>query len=201
MPRAALAGYLAFLLVAFVWRTWLQHRRTGDAGFRGFRGNVAVVERVAGVLLVLGFVASFLAPVLALAGMGGTAPGLDHPAVHALGAALMAAGFVVTVVAQLDMGASWRIGVDPGERTALVTHGLFRRVRNPIYTGMLAATLGVLFLVPGVPSLAGFALALLGLEIHVRKVEEPHLLRAHGDHYRAYARAVGRFVPGIGRLP
>ena len=40
----------------------------------------------------------------------------------------------------------------------------------------------------------------LGLELQVRSVEEPYLLRTHGDAYRAYASRVGRFVPGIGRL-
>jgi hypothetical protein len=33
----------------------------------------------------------------------------------------------------------------------------------------------------------------------VRCVEEPYLIRVHGDAYRSYARAVGRFLPGIGR--
>jgi protein-S-isoprenylcysteine O-methyltransferase Ste14 len=32
----------------------------------------------------------------------------------------------------------------------------------------------------------------------VRVVEEPHLRRTFGDEYAAYARRVGRFLPGIG---
>ena len=40
----------------------------------------------------------------------------------------------------------------------------------------------------------------VGLELHVRRVEEPYLLRTHGDAYRTYAASAGRFVPGIGRL-
>ena len=31
------------------------------------------------------------------------------------------------------MGASWRIGVDTSETTALITGGVFRYVRNPMH--------------------------------------------------------------------
>jgi protein-S-isoprenylcysteine O-methyltransferase Ste14 len=40
----------------------------------------------------------------------------------------------------------------------------------------------------------------LGMELHVRRVEEPYLHWAHGDAYRDYAARVGRFVPGVGRI-
>jgi protein-S-isoprenylcysteine O-methyltransferase Ste14 len=44
-------------------------------------------------------------------------------------------------------------------------------------------------------------LALVGaLELQVRRVEEPHLLRVHAATYRDYAARTGRFLPGIGRL-
>jgi protein-S-isoprenylcysteine O-methyltransferase Ste14 len=97
------------------------------------------------------------------------------------------------------MGASWRMGLDRRERTALVRQGLFARVRNPIYTAMLLATLGLLLLAPGLTALFAWALLWIGLELQVRAVEEPHLARVHGDAYRSYCRAVGRFFPGVGR--
>jgi protein-S-isoprenylcysteine O-methyltransferase Ste14 len=40
----------------------------------------------------------------------------------------------------------------------------------------------------------------VALEVQVRLVEEPYLLRTHGAHYAEYASRVGRFVPGFGRL-
>ena len=39
----------------------------------------------------------------------------------------------------------------------------------------------------------------MGVELQVRAVEEPYLVRTHGDDYRLYCEAVGRFIPGIGR--
>ena len=41
---------------------------------------------------------------------------------------------------------------------------------------------------------------IIGLELHVRLVEEPYLLRVHGDAYRRYAARTGRFLPRVGRL-
>ena len=60
--------------------------------------------------------------------------------------------------------------------------------------------LGLVLLVPSWVALVGFAGLVIALELQVRVVEEPYLLRAHGDRYRRYAADTGRFVPSIGRL-
>jgi protein-S-isoprenylcysteine O-methyltransferase Ste14 len=72
-------------------------------------------------------------------------------------------------------------------------------VRNPIFTGMVLAFAGVTLLVPNVVALVGLALLAVGLEVHVRLIEEPHLAGAHGHAYRSYSRQAGRFVPWLGR--
>ncbi len=109
-------------------------------------------------------------------------------------------GIGLTLYAQLAMGDSWRIGVDPGERTELVTAGPFAVVRNPIFAAMIPTALGLALLVPSAVAIAGFAALVGALELQVRVVEEPYLARVHGDAYGAYAARVGRFAPGIGRL-
>lgn len=98
------------------------------------------------------------------------------------------------------MGASWRIGVDPRERTDLVTSGLFSHVRNPIFTGMSAVALGLALLVPSWPALLAVGVLAAGLELQVRLVEEPYLIAQHGESYSRWARRAGRFLPGVGRL-
>ena len=125
---------------------------------------------------------------------------LDSAGVRATGVALFLAGLIATLYAQIAMGESWRVGVDEQERTALVTSGPFAIVRNPIFAAFLPATLGLALLVPNVVALVGLAALWVALEIQVRLVEEPYLLRQHGDAYRNYAARVGRFVPGLGRL-
>ena len=115
----------------------------------------------------------------------------------AAGGLLYLLGFGLTVHAQLSMGDAWRIGVQEGERTELRTDGPFRWCRNPIFGAMLITALAVVVWVP----LAIVAWLALwgGLQLQVRGVEEPHLLRVHGDRYRAYAARAGRFWPGVGR--
>ncbi|MDQ3757610.1 MAG: isoprenylcysteine carboxylmethyltransferase family protein, partial [Actinomycetota bacterium] len=65
-----------------------------------------------------------------------------------LGLVLAVGGIAATLYAQIAMGSSWRIGVDPRERTELVTSGPFGLVRNPIFAAMLPTGLGLTLLVP-----------------------------------------------------
>jgi protein-S-isoprenylcysteine O-methyltransferase Ste14 len=58
----------------------------------------------------------------------------------------------------------------------------------------------VLLVVPNVLSVLALVALTAAIELQVRLVEEPYLLRTHGDAYRRYAAVVGRFVPGLGRL-
>jgi protein-S-isoprenylcysteine O-methyltransferase Ste14 len=195
MPRLALGLYLSFVALAFGWRTWRQLRTTGSSGFVGLSRGSAL-ERVGGLLLVLALALGLAAPLVELASWA-------EPWFRArplLGCTLYGLGLALTLWAQLAMGASWRIGVDPAERTALVTAGPFRLARNPIYTGMLAVALGLALLVPNAWAFASVLALAAGLELHVRAVEEPYLIAQHGEAYLGWARRVGRFVPGVGRL-
>jgi protein-S-isoprenylcysteine O-methyltransferase Ste14 len=108
-------------------------------------------------------------------------------------------GITTTVYAQLDMGESWRIGVNKNETTTLVRTGVFGWVRNPIFTAMMTFGLGFALLTPNPVALVGFVLLVITIELQVRAVEEPYLLAKHGDSYREYCADVGRFVPGVGR--
>ena len=200
MPVIALLAIALYAALAFGLRSWIQRRRTGSTGWRGLSGRPGSLPWFGGVLLVVGLAALAIAPLLDLAGVVGRSGAIDGPTAHALGLLLYAAGLLGTLWSQLAMGASWRIGVDEGERTALVTHGPFRLVRNPIFTAMIATAAGIALLVPGVPALSGVACLVIGLELHVRLVEEPYLRRTHDRRYATWAARTGRFVPGLGRL-
>ena len=108
-------------------------------------------------------------------------------------------GAAITMVSQYQMGKSWRIGVDETEKTELVTHGLFTFSRNPIYFGMLIVGLGFVVLVPHAFMVICFILAYIGIDLQVRKIEEPHLVRVFGDEYVAYTDRTNRYIPWITR--
>ena len=166
-------------------------------GLRGWPGSV---EWLGGVLFAAALSLGLLAPVLALLDVLAPVAALDGAVAHAVGAALTVGGLTATLYAQVAMGTSWRIGVDPSERTDLVTDGPFALVRNPIFATMLPTSLGLVLLVPNTVALVGFVALVVALEVKTRAVEEPYLVAMHGERYADYAAEVGRFVPGIGRL-
>jgi len=198
MPVPALLLFTVFAALGFGWRSWQQHRRTGSTGFRGISGNPGSPEWLAGVGFIVAMGVAVTAPLLQLVGVVG-AP--DAPWLHLTGVAIAALGIAVTVYAQVDMGDSWRIGVDADDTTTLVRSGLFGVVRNPIFTAMLVFAAGMVLVTPNIVAVIGFALLVASIEVQVRVVEEPYLSTLHGESYREYAASVGRFVPGVGRLP
>jgi protein-S-isoprenylcysteine O-methyltransferase Ste14 len=191
---------VVFGLLGFVWRAWLQRRRTGSTGFRGISGGIGSVEWIAGLGFVLALVVAVVGPLLQLSGVIAPLPVLQADWIQIAGIALAVLGIVLTIWAQLDMGDSWRVGVDESEMTQLVHSGMFGRVRNPIYTAMLTFDLGIALLTPNFVTFAGLTLAIVALELQVRRVEEPYLLGRHDEAYRRYTASVGRFIPGVGLL-
>lgn len=115
------------------------------------------------------------------------------------GTALGLGGSWLMLGAQLQMGAAWRIGIDPGARTPLVTHGWYRLCRNPIYVFLFASWFGVCVLIPNPFTWIAFGVLAVGVRLQVSR-EEAWLESTHGPAWRAYAGRVGRFVPGIGRV-
>jgi protein-S-isoprenylcysteine O-methyltransferase Ste14 len=200
VPEAALALYVTYLLLAFGVRTAVHYRRTGSSGFRGMGDDPGAAEWAGGALFALAVLLGLAAPLLQLAGAIDPIAALDGEIGHAAGIGLWGGGTMTTLVAQFAMGDSWRIGVDERERTELVTSGPFATVRNPIFAGMIPVSLGLTLLVPNVLALVAFIALVAALEIQTRLVEEPYLLRTHGDAYAGYASRTGRFVPFLGRL-
>ena len=193
----ALALQLVFLAAAFGWRTMVHRRRTGDSGFR-WQGHDRAA-RASGALFVAAILVGTTGVTLAAFSVTALWAPLAGPTAFAAALTVFAAGCIVTLVAQSQMGASWRIGVDPSERTALVASGLFGWVRNPIFTGMVTAVVGLALLAPTLLTAASVVMLVVAVDVQVRIVEEPYLLDAMPD-WPTYAQRVGRFVPRLGRI-
>lgn len=198
MPVIALVLFTVFAGLGFGWRSWQQKRRTGSTGFRGISGKPLSAEWFAGVGFIVAMGAAVFAPILQLVGV--IRPVVEAPWLNVIGIALAVLGIAATLYAQVDMGESWRIGVDATETTTLVRRGVFGLVRNPIFTAMLVFGLGIALITPNLVALAGFVMLFATVEAQVRIVEEPYLLATHGEEYRDYLATVGRFVPGVGRV-
>jgi protein-S-isoprenylcysteine O-methyltransferase Ste14 len=197
VTEVALILYAVALIVLFGVRSWVQRRRTGHTGFHGISGTPADAGWWGGVLFVAAIVLGLAGLLLAVTDVVAVQPPV---AVQVVGLGMALAGFAATLAAQTGMGTSWRIGVDPGERTDLVTSGVFAHVRNPIFTAMALAQLGVVLMVPTWVSALALVALVAGVQLQVRAVEEPYLRAVHGAAYDAYAARTGRFVPGVGQL-
>jgi protein-S-isoprenylcysteine O-methyltransferase Ste14 len=198
-----LIAVLAFYGLGFGWRTWVQLRRYGSSGivlFRSGRPGQHLREALFVVLAVALLAEAALAAVAPrrLPGLVPLAPA-TAAVLRATGTVMVLGATALMLAAQLDLGASWRVGIDQGARPGLVTGGLYRYSRNPIYVAMLTALLGFALLLPSWISLGLLIGAGLGIRRHVRD-EEAYLARTYGEEYRRYAARVGRFVPRVGRL-
>jgi protein-S-isoprenylcysteine O-methyltransferase Ste14 len=195
-PALALFSLSVYFVVAFVGRVVLHLRSTGKTGLLGVSGRRGSAEWWGGVLFVVG---SMLAPLGCAAQWIDPAGSLAPPPwVIAAGVGAIVIGTAGTVAAQSAMGASWRVGVAEAERTQLVTTGIFRVVRNPIFTFLIFVVSGVALIAPSPLTTLAVLTFVLSIELQVRLVEEPYLSRTHGHAYANYARHVGRFLPRIG---
>ena len=193
---------LLLVAIVFVWRPWLQRRRHGTWGIIVFKGSTAQNVRdallVALPVLLVGqaIVAALWPEALPLSEADSrAAPGVRV----ALGALLLFGGLLLQAAAMLNLGASWRIGIEESARPGLVTGGLYRFSRNPIFLALIAALAGYTLLLPTLLSALILIAAVFAIRQQIAE-EESYLLRTYGEAYRAYARRVGRLLPGIGKL-
>jgi protein-S-isoprenylcysteine O-methyltransferase Ste14 len=105
----------------------------------------------------------------------------------------MMLSLVWTVIAQNDMRNSWRIGIDTDTKTELITTGLFKISRNPIFFGMILTLIGLFLATPNAFTALFFILGYVLIQIQIR-LEEEFLSTQHGEPYQKYKQRVRRFI-------
>jgi protein-S-isoprenylcysteine O-methyltransferase Ste14 len=102
--------------------------------------------------------------------------------------------YIFTWICWKRMGKSWRMGIDPNEKTQLIVTGPYQRLRHPIYALSSLLMLATMLAYPTpLMILVGF-LHLLLLQLEARR-EEAYLRRVHGSAYEDYCHRVGGFLP------
>lgn len=109
------------------------------------------------------------------------------------GVILLVVSLVWTILAQAQLGNSWRIGMDFEHRTNLVERGVFGISRNPIFVGMVVTLLGIFLMIPNAGTLITLLVGIILIGIQVR-LEEEYLTRVHGEEYLQYRRRVRRWL-------
>jgi protein-S-isoprenylcysteine O-methyltransferase Ste14 len=164
-----------------------------------------VPERASERVMWLAFVPLVLAwcalPWLALAHSAGpfAVPPFAHEGAYALLRWPFAAAAVGCLLLTIDcwrrMGRSWRMDISDSN-TALVTEGLFARIRHPIYAFSIAMMIATAIVLPTGAMIAIAAVHVVLMNVKARR-EEAHLARLHGDAYARYVQRTGRFLPAF----
>jgi len=118
-----------------------------------------------------------------------------HPAAFTIGCALLATGLWLFYRSHAYLGTNWSITLEVREHHRLVTGGVYRRVRHPMYSALFVYALGQMLALPnwiaGPSYLAAFGILYL---LRVGR-EERMMLDAFGADYEQYARSTNRLIP------
>jgi protein-S-isoprenylcysteine O-methyltransferase Ste14 len=172
---------------------------------RQHRDVGVVPERASERVMWLAFVPLVVAwcalPWLAFTDPAGpfAAPPFAREGVYGVLRWLFAAAAVGCLALTIDcwrrMGRHWRMDISDSN-TALVTEGLFSRIRHPIYAFSIAMMIATAIVLPTSAMIAIAAVHVVLMNVKARR-EEAHLARLHGDAYARYVERTGRFLPAF----
>jgi protein-S-isoprenylcysteine O-methyltransferase Ste14 len=150
-------------------------------------------NRLKGNLLVLG--QFILIGLLIFVPSSGLNTGSFTVFLSTLSILLLLAGFVILGLSALALGKSLTAHPIPGKDAVLVTDGLYRFVKHPIYSGLLLAALGLTISGGFFPHVL-FFMALVFLLNYKASFEEALLTKTYAG-YADYSKKTGRFVPRL----
>jgi protein-S-isoprenylcysteine O-methyltransferase Ste14 len=149
------------------------------------------------VLLILAWI-GFLVPLLWIA-----SPALsfaDYPLrvpPFFAGTVLLVVGLWLFYRAHADLGKFWSITLEVRENHRLISHGVYRRVRHPMYSALLLYSAGQALAVPNWVAGPSY-LVCFGILFAFRvRAEERMMVAAFGDEYVTYMARTKRLLPGV----
>jgi protein-S-isoprenylcysteine O-methyltransferase Ste14 len=114
-----------------------------------------------------------------------------------VGAVVFAAAIWLLYRSHADLGAGFSPTLETSEEQKLVTTGVFRHVRHPMYSAHILWGVAQVLLLPN--WVAGFAFLVLSIPLYIERVpaEERMMLAEFGEEYGAYMDRTGRFFPRL----
>lgn len=165
-------------------------------------GRLQVVHsrkgRLEVMLLALMWIATTILPLLSIfTPLLSFADHALHPVAFAGGLVSLAAGLWLLHRSHADLGSNWSISLEIREHHQLVSHGVYARIRHPMYTALFLQALAQGLLLPNwLAGPAYFVGFLLMFSLRVTG-EERMMLERFGDEYRAYCGRTNRLIPGV----
>lgn len=187
------AAVFALLVLTKALNQWRQSGR-----FPIYFGKTGTLkERFEEVFAVSGLFATLvcmtLSPWLGLTGLFfDSISFLNSVAIGLLGGVLASLSILVLAKAYVDMGESWRLGIDRETADKLVTTGIFAKSRNPICIAINLLLVGYFLANPNLFFLILAVVGLLGT--HTQILNEERFLAAHyGEEFASFAARTGRY--------
>ena len=96
-----------------------------------------------------------------------------------------------------DLGTNWSVTLELRQEHRLITQGVYRAIRHPMYSALTLYSVGQALLIPN--WVAGFSNVItLTVLIALRLgAEEKMMAEQFGDEYAAYSARTKRLVPGV----
>jgi protein-S-isoprenylcysteine O-methyltransferase Ste14 len=120
-----------------------------------------------------------------------------RPAPLITGIVLIVPGLWLFYRSHADLGTNWSMTLEVREGHTLVTQGVYRSIRHPMYSALFLLSIGLAFALPNV--IAGPAyLVTYGLLFALRIGREEAMMREEfGKDYESYAARTRRLIPGV----
>jgi protein-S-isoprenylcysteine O-methyltransferase Ste14 len=96
-----------------------------------------------------------------------------------------------------DLGKNWSVTLHIREQHQLVTHGVYRRMRHPMYTSLFIYGVGQALALPNWIAGPSYLVAFGILFAFRIAAEERMMLDQFGDEYATYSSRTKRLVPGV----
>lgn len=120
-----------------------------------------------------------------------------RPGPLAGGVACLVAGLWLFARSHADLGTNWSITLQVRDQHRLITRGVYRHVRHPMYSALFLYALGQALVLPNWVAGPSY-LVTFGILVAWRlRHEENMMLEAFGDDYAAYMARTKRLVPGV----
>ncbi len=113
------------------------------------------------------------------------------------GIACFVAGLWLFFRSHVDLGTNWSITLEVREQHRLITHGVYRRARHPMYAALSLYAVGQLLVLPNWVAGPSYLVPFAILFTFRVRAEERMMIEQFGDEYAAYMARSRRLVPGI----
>jgi len=94
-----------------------------------------------------------------------------------------------------DLGTNWSVTLEIHQEHRLITQGVYRRIRHPMYAALWLYSVGQTLVIPNWAAGPSYLVAFAILFVFRVRVEERMMLEQFGDDYAAYMARTRRLVP------